>query len=220
MIEGSGIMNKNIDIDDSRNMKEDINKDIRKKINDDIGKNISEGISKDTTNTIIKKRIEIYTFISFAHYYSQESFTQKSMLITLKISLGYYIIDFKLMKKYLEMIYKAVPRYLSEHMLFSNLIVNKDNVNNIIKLINYNQVNKYLLEFNFKSSKDVYSSKINNSVYTQNRDFIDKTRYLLKKIIHYNKGKEKKHKKLLFEYIISFTLQKKEIVLQTKDENE
>ena len=34
------------------------------------------------------------------------------------------------------------------------------------------------------------------------------------------KGKEKKHKKLLFEYIISFTLQKKEIVLQTKDENE
>lgn len=164
--------------------------------------------------------LDIDTFVSFAHYYSQESFTQKSMLITLKISLGYYIIDFKLMEKYLEMIYKAVPRYLSEHMLFSNLIVNKDNVNNIIKLINYNQVNKYLLEFNFKSSKDVYSSKINNFVYTQNRDYINKTRYLLKKIIHYNKGKEKKHKKLLFEYIISFTLQKKEIVLQTKDENE
>ena len=59
-------MNKNIDKDVFENINEDINKDIRKNINDDIGKNISEGISKDTTNNIIKKRIAIYTFISFA----------------------------------------------------------------------------------------------------------------------------------------------------------
>ena len=59
-------MNKNIDKDVFENINEDINKDIRKNINDDIGKNISEGISKDITNNIIKKRIAIYTFISFA----------------------------------------------------------------------------------------------------------------------------------------------------------
>lgn len=161
--------------------------------------------------------LDYVTFVAFAKYYSQESFTQQSMLITLKLSLGFFIIDYKSMKKYLKLIYQSVPRYLSEHMIFSNLIVQKENVQELFNIINFNPVTKYLLEYNFKSSKNIYD--VNTELYSSKcKDSRNKLRLLLKKIISLNNDKEKNKK--IFNQIITYYLNKKEIVLQTKEENE
>lgn len=161
--------------------------------------------------------LDYVTFVAFANYYAKENFTQQSMLITLKLSLGVFIIDYKSMEKYLKMIYQAVPRYLSEHMIFSNLVVKKENVEELLNIINFNPVTKYLLEYNFKSAKNIFD--VNTALYSSNcKDSRNKLRLLLKTIINRDSDKEKNKK--MFTQIVAYFLNKKEIVLQTKEEYE
>ena len=81
----------------------------------------------------------------------------------------------------------------------------------------YREGPKYLLEYNFKSAKNIFD--VNTALYSSNcKDSRNKLRLLLKTIINRDSDKEKNKK--MFTQIVAYFLNKKEIVLQTKEEYE
>jgi hypothetical protein len=183
--------------------------------------NISNLITTSLT-TLFLGDMDIPTFTEFVKYYSSETFIKKSQLTTIKVSLANFISNYdNTLQTALNAYYKSIPVHLNENFLFSNLTLSNDDLMHILTIINLNEIEKYYIEINMRNCSDHYlfTNKIQNTFICNKRTHMKfdlLLKYLIKKQISNNIN----NRKFIWNYICSFVLFKKDIIIQPKGEND
>ena len=183
--------------------------------------NISNLITTSLT-TLFLGDMDIPTFTEFVKYYSSETFIKKSQLTTIKVSLANFISNYDItLQTALNAYYKSIPVHLNENFLFSNLTLSNDDLMHILTLINLNEIEKYYIEINMRNCTDHYlfTNKIQNTFICNKRTHM-KIDLLLKYLIKKQISNNINNRKFIWNYICSFVLFKKDIIIQPKGEND
>ena len=165
--------------------------------------------------TLFLGDLDVETFKSFVKLYCSNEFISKSKLNILVISLHYYIIDFSQFSDLFFNFYSKFPKELNELSLISNLKINKEQINSLLKIILFNSVNKYIFKFNSQSEKVINDTKENicgKMFYSKNNS--DKLKILIQGLRKRNLENSKRKK--IYDLIQKFLLEKRKIYLTTK----
>jgi hypothetical protein len=159
--------------------------------------------------------LDVETFKAFVKLYCSNDFISKSKLNILVISLQYYIIDFSQFSDLFFNFYSKIPKELNELSLISNLKINNEQINSLIKIIIFNSVSKYVFEFNSQSEKVINDTKENicDKVF-YSKNYSEKLKILIQELRKRNLEKEKRRK--IYDLIQKFLLEKRKIYLTTK----
>ena len=159
--------------------------------------------------------LDISTFKAFVQLYTSNEFILKSKLSSLKISLHSSVINFYEVNEIFYAFLSKTPKELTEFFFLSNLKINKEEIESILKIIHFNTVDKYKFGFNFLCEDIINETKpLFENLVCYSKNDSEKLKLLIKEMRKRNEDKEKRKK--IFNKIQLFLLGKRNIIFMTK----
>ena len=120
---------------------------------------------------------DLDTFKGFVNYITSSDFVKHSSLTKLQINLNNSLINYDECKEYLIMLLTEYPKNLNEINIYTYIIINYNQLNNLLLKTNYNTLENIFLQFNKRSVKgkdyeNKFKNKINNRIITE-RNFLN-----------------------------------------------
>lgn len=147
--------------------------------------NISKMIMKNLKMVFIGD-LDPETFKAFTKYYTSKEFISESHLEKISIGLSVVIINLSIIKDEFISLYQHYPSNLLEVFLYSNLTITLTNIIQLLNIINYNPIEKYVLHLN-KNQSDIINNDANiitsiNKMYQTSQTIQIKIKYVYQKL--------------------------------------
>ena len=160
---------------------------------------------------------DLDTFKGFVNYITSSDFVMHSSLTKLQINLNNSLINYDECKEYLVMLLTEYPKTLNEMNIYTYIIINYNQLNNLLLKTNYNTLENIFLQFSKKSLKDKeyeskFKNKINNKILTErnflNLFYIKRKKKDTNKILNIMNRLSVKYNKNFMDYFIFANIEK------------